>query len=186
MSGFFDVEKMNNVLGTFCPEDESIIAAVYGVGKATDIIQYFSGCEESTNGIVPADKDNVIKVLKRKVCNYDLYIGYTEKSLIISECDMSTKYFYDIEHIVDPAFSGMNKLEKEITYKAIGKVLPLESIQKLEIKKGMFGSMNLVLKMNNGTFFKFMLAKRAGVGGQMPDHIENRDKIIEVLKKYSK
>lgn len=181
MSICFDVNNMNKVLGAFCPEGERIEAAAYGVGKETEIIQYFSGCEESDNGIVPVDKDNVIKVLKRKVCTYDLYIAYTEKSLIISECDMSTRYFYDIESIVDPVFSGMNRLENEITYKAIGKVFPLESIQSLEIKNGMFGSLKCVLKLNNGSYFKFMMAKRAG---SMPNHMENRDNILNELKKH--
>jgi len=30
-----------------------------------------------------------------------------------------------------------------------------------------------------------MIPKKGGVGGQMPKHAQNRDKLIEVLKKYS-
>lgn len=186
MSAYFDVDNMNNILGLFCPEGENVIAAIYGVGKSTDIIQYFSGCEQKGDSLVPADNDNILKVLKRKVCTYDLYIGCTERSLIISECDMSTTYYYEFDNITDPIFTGIKGLEKEIPYKSIGKTFPLESIQKFEIKNGWFGSVKCVLKLNNGTFFKFMLAKRAGIAGQMPDHMKNRDKIIELLKKHSK
>ncbi len=186
MSAYFDVNRMNTVLGSFCPEGENVIAAVYGVGKSTEIIQYFGGCERMVDTLVPSDTNNILKVFKMKVCAYDLYIGYTEKSLIISECDMSTKYYYEFDNITDPVLTGVKRLEKEITHKSIGKTFPLESIKEFEIKNGWFGSVKCVLKLDNGTFFKFMLAKRAGVAGQMPDHMKNRDKIIELLRKYSK
>lgn len=186
MSVCFDVNNMNKIMGMFCPEGEKVLGAVYGVGKATEIVQYFGGCESKGNMLVPADTNNLLKVLKKKVCTYDLYIGYTEKSLIISECDMATTYFYDIEEITTPALTGVIKLDKEVTHKSIGKTFPLESIREFKIKNGLFGSLNCVLKLDNGTFFKFMLAKRAGIGGQMPEHMKNRDKIIEILTKYSK
>lgn len=116
-----------------------------------------------------------------------MYIGYTEKSLIISECDMTTKYFYQIEDVTDPAFVGIKKLDKEISHKNIGKVLPLESIKELQIKKGWFGSLRCILKLENGTYFKFLMAKQVGgITGKMPDHRENRDKLLEELKKYCK
>jgi len=185
MSSFFKPSYMNEIMGMFCPEGETVITAAYGVGKKTEIYQYFGGCMNVGDKLIPADTDNIIKVFKMKVCTYDLYIGYTEKSLIISECDMATTYYYDFDNITDPILTGVKRLEKEITHKSIGKVFPLESIQSFEVKKGWFGSLNCVLKLNNGTFFKFMLAKRAGVGGQMPDHMQNRDKLIEVFKQYS-
>lgn len=188
MSACFDVNNMNTVLELFCPEGEKVIAAVYGVGKSTEIIQYFGGCEQTADTLVPADTNNILKVFKKKVCTYDLYIGYTERSLIVSECDMSTKYYYEFDNITDPVITGVKKLEKEIKHKSIGKTFPLDSIKKFEIKNGWFGSVNCVLKLNNGSFFKFMLAKRAGAACQMPDqdHMKNREKIIELLKKYSK
>ncbi len=186
MSVCFDVDNMNTVMGTFCPEGENVIAAVYGVGKSTEIIQYFGGCERKVTALVPADNNIMLKITKTKVCMYDLYIGYTEKSLIISECDTSTTYYYNFEAVRDPIFTGIKKLEKEIPYKNIGKVFLLDSIERFEIKNGMFGSVKCVLTLKNGTFFKFMLAKRAGLGNQMPDHLTNRNKIIEVLQKYSK
>ena len=83
-----------------------MITAAYGVGKATEIHLYFSGCVNAGNKLVPADTDNIIKVFKMKVCVCDLYIGYTEKSLIISECDMATTYYYEFDDITDPVFAG--------------------------------------------------------------------------------
>ncbi len=186
MSIFFKPSYMNEIMGMFCPEGEKVITAAYGVGKATEIHQYFSGCVNTGNELVPADADNIIKVFKMKVCVYDLYIGYTEKSLIISECDMSTKYYYEFDDITDPIFAGAKKLENEIPHKNIGKVFPLDSIREIQIKKGWFGSLKCVLKLDNGTFFKFMMPKKVGgITGQMPEHMQNRDKIIEVLKQYS-
>jgi hypothetical protein len=99
---------------------------------------------------------------------------------------MATRYFYNIEEITTPILIGVKKIEKEITHNSIGKVFPLESIKEFKMKKGWFGSLNCVLTLNNGTFFKIMLTKRAGLGNQMPEHIKNRDKIIEILKQYSK
>lgn len=185
MSIFFEESYMNEIMGMFCPEGETVIAAVRGVGKRTEIYQYFCGCVETVDKLIPADRDNMIKVLKKKVCVYDLYIGYTEKSLIISECDMATKYYYEFDKITDPAFVGARKLDKEITYKEIGKVFPLDSICDIQTKKGWLGSLRCELKLDNGTFFHFMIPKKGGVGGQMPKHAQNRDKLIEVLKQYS-
>jgi len=84
MSIFFEESYMNEIMGMFCPEGETVITAVRGVGQRTEIYQYFCGCVETVDRLVPADRDNMIKVLKKKVCAYDLYIGYTEKSLIMT------------------------------------------------------------------------------------------------------
>lgn len=183
MSIIFKQSYMNEIMGRLCPEGETIITSLYGVGKETRIYQYFSGCVDAGDKLVPADKNNVIKVDKGKVCTYSLYIGYTEKSLIISECEKDTKYYYKFEEI---NLAAIKKLENEISYKNIGKVFPLDSICEFEVKKGWLGSINCVLKLENGTFFKFLLSKNAGgLTGQMPDHTQNRDKLIEVLKQYS-
>lgn len=187
MSIFFKPSYMNEIMGRFCSEGETIITAAYGAGKETEIYQYFSGCTYAEDRLVPADNNNIIKVFKRKVCMYDLYIGYTEKSLIISECDMATKYYYEFDDVTGSSFAGTTKLEKEISHKNIGKVFPLDSICELQVKKGLFGSLNCILKLENGTFFKFLMAKKVGgLTGQMPEHMHNRDKILEVLKQYSK
>lgn len=159
MSIFFKPSYMNEIMEMFCPEGETVINAVYGVGKETEINQYFGGCVNTGNTLLPADTSNIIKVFKRKVCIYDLYIGYTEKCLIISECDMATTYYYEIDDITDSIFEGVKKLEREIPHKTIGKVFPLDSIRDIQIKKGWFGSLKCVLTLTNGTFFKFMMAK---------------------------
>lgn len=186
MSIFFKPSYMNEIMEKFCPEGETVLLAVYGAGKETEINQYFGGCVNTGDKLVPADSDNVIKVFKRKVCVYDMYIGYTEKSLIVSECDMATKYYYEFDNITDPIFAGTKKLEKEIPHKNIGKVFPLDSIRDIQVKKGWFGSLNCVLTLTNGTYFKFLMAKQVGgITGQMPDHGKNRDKLLEVLKQYS-
>lgn len=187
MSIFFKPSYMNEIMGKFCPEGEKVINAVYGAGRETQIYQYFSGCVNAEDKLVPADTNNIIKVFKMKVCVYDLYIGYTEKSLIISECDMATKYYYEFDDVTGSVCAGTKKLEHEITHKSIGKVFPLDSICEIQIKKGLFGSLNCILKLENGTYFKFLMAKKVGgLTGQMPEHMQNRDKILEVLKQYSK
>lgn len=187
MSIVFNVNNMNNVMRTFCPEGETVITSVYGVGRAAEITQYFSGCQVVGDKLVPANTNSILKVLKRKVCTYDLYIGYTEQSLIISECDMSTTYYYEMDEVTEPVTTGVIKLENEITHKSIGKAFPLESIKSFEMKKGMFGTTKCKLTLNNGTYFKFLLTKNAGgVVQPMPNHNENRDRVIDVLNKYSR
>ncbi len=187
MSIFFKPSYMNEIMGKFCPEGEKVINAVYGAGRETQIYQYFSGCVNAEDKLVPADTNNIIKVFKMKVCVYDLYIGYTEKSLIISECDMATKYYYEFDDVTGSVCVGTKKLEREITHKNIGKVFPLDSICDIQIKKGMFGSVNCVLKLVDDTYFKFLMPKKVGgLTGQMPEHMQNRDKLLEVLKQYSK
>ena len=71
MSIFFKPSYMNEIMEKFCPEGETVLLAVYGVGKSTEINQYFGGCANLGDKLVPADSDNVIKVFKRKVCVYD-------------------------------------------------------------------------------------------------------------------
>lgn len=120
------------------------------------------------------------------VCMYDMYFAYTEKSLIVSECDNTTKYYYEIDEVNDAGLAEAKRLENTIPHKSIGKVFPLDSISELQIKKGMFGCLKCVLKLDNGTYFKFLIPKRVGgITSQMPEHMKNRDKLIEVIKRYS-
>ena len=99
---------------------------------------------------------------------------------------METKYAYQFEEFSDSDFTQIKSLEQEITHKSIGKVFPLESIKQFKCKKGLLGALRCTLEMENGTCFKFMLAKRAGFSNRMPEHLQNREKLVEVLKKYSK
>ena len=186
MADVFDIKHMNQVINSFCPKGETVLNALYAAGEAAGIIQFFGRCQVTEDTLLPADINNVIKVTKMKLCMYDVYIGYTDQSLIIAESDMETKYAYQFEEFSDSDFTQIKSLGQEITHKSIGKVFPLESIKEFKCKKGLFGAFRCTLEMENGTCFKFMLAKRAGLSNRMPEHLQNREKLVEVLKKYSK
>jgi hypothetical protein len=63
----------------------------------------------------------------------------------------------------------------------IGTCYNLTDIQKCEIKKGWMGSVKCNIAMKNGTYFKLLLPKLGGLGGDMPNHTQYRDAIIARL-----
>ncbi|MCI8478724.1 MAG: hypothetical protein HFE97_10375 [Oscillospiraceae bacterium] len=148
MSGIFDEGKMMQVLGGCLPEGETLSAAVHGV---------------------------TLQVNKKKSSIFDVYIGVTERYLLVAECE-ERRYLNEVYRVPD--------LRKTVA-DDIGVCFPLAQIQSCVIKNALMGAVNCSLTMQDGSFLKLQLPKRGGLGGGMPHHKEYREIILARLSRLS-
>ena len=179
MSEIFDETNMRQTLGRYIPDGETLLAGIHAISKETVIKVIFGNCARTGNGLVPDENGGVI-VHKEKYKVYDVYLGITQNSLVITECERN-RYFYQFDDI--PGLSGANiqEVTSEILFTDIGKCFPLADIKNCEIKKGWMGSVKCFITMKSGSHFKLMLPKLGGLGGDMPHHAEYREAIIARL-----
>ncbi len=144
MSGVFDEKKMLQVLGEFIPDGETLLAGIHG---------------------------NTLQVNKKKSSNFDVYVGITERYLLVAECE-EREYLDGFELIADLR----NTVEEDI-----GACFPLTDIQRCIIKKGFMGATHCSITLTGDRFLKLQLPKLAGLGNGMPHHAEYREKVIACL-----
>lgn len=144
MPGIFDEANMRQVLEGCIPEGETLLAGVHGV---------------------------TLQVNRKKTSVFDVYVGITEHSLAVAECE-ERKYLNAVYRIPD---------KRKTVDQEVGTCFPLEEIQSCELKKGIMGAVNCSITLKNGSFLKIQLPKRGGLGGGMPHHAEYREKIMERL-----
>lgn len=77
----------------------------------------------------------------------------------------------------------VDKIDNILLLKNIGHCFRLDDIFKCELKKGILGSIKCMLEFNNGSTFKLLLPKLAGLGRGMPNHARFKDEIISRLTK---
>ena len=184
MSDIFDETNMRQTLGRYIPNGETLLAGIHAISKETVIKVIFGNCARTEKGLVPDENGGVI-VHKEKYAGYDVYLGITQYSLVITECERN-RYLYQFEEIPDLSGANIQEVTSEILFTDIGKCFPLADIKSCEIKKGWMGSVKCFITMKNGSYFKLMLPKLGGLGGNMPHHTEYREAIIARLGENSK
>ena len=184
MAEIFDETHMRHILGRYIPEGETLRAGIHAISKETVIKVIFGNCARTEKGLVPEENGGVI-VHKEKYAAYDVYLGITQYSLVITECERN-RYFYQFDEI--PGVSGANvqKVTSELLFTDIGKCFPLADIKSCEIKKGWMGSVKCFITMKSGSHFRLMLPKLGGLGQDMPHHTEYREAIIARLSESNK
>ena len=179
MTEIFDETNMRQALGRYIPDGETLLAGIHAISKKTVIKVIFGNCACTEKGLVPYENKNVI-VRKEKHAVYDVYLGITQYSLVITECERN-RYLYQFKEIPDLSEANIQKVTSEILFTDIGKCFLLADIENCEIKKGWMGSVKCFITMKNGSYFKLMLPKLGGMGGGMPHHTEYREAIITRL-----
>ncbi len=180
MSGIFDEQNMIQVLGRYLPSGESLRAGVHGVGVQIDLKQVYKNCSVAGNLLIPDKEGITLEVHKRKVSKFDVYAGITEHYLLLSECE-ECGYRYELTDVSDKDNTPCETLETEILLDHIGTAIPLADIRNCEVKNGIFGSVNCMVTLKNGSFLKHMIPKKGGLGGGMPHHEEHREIILNCL-----
>ena len=180
--GIFDETNMRKALEKYIPAGETLLAGIHAVSNETSIIGVFGKCFLTENGFIPKEDGDVITLNKRKYAAYDIYIGITQHSLVITECEKN-KYYYEFDKKADAGESDIQEVTSDIPLSDIGNCFPLSDIQSCEIKNAWMGSVKCFITMKNGSYFKLMLPKLGGIGGGMPHHTEYREAIIERLNK---
>ena len=180
--GIFDENNMRKALGKYIPDGETLLAGIHAVSNETNITGVFGKCFLTESGFVPKADGDVIALNKRKYAAYDIYIGITQNSLVITECEKN-KYYYEFDKKPNANESDIQVVTSDIFLSDIGTCFPLSDIQSCEIKNAWMGSVKCFITMKNGSYFKLMLPKLGGIGGGMPHHTEYREAIIERLNK---
>lgn len=131
-------------------------------------------CLPPEEKLLAAVKAITLQVNKKKTSFFDVYIGLTASYLLVIECEERC-YLNDEYRIPD---------WRKTVAEDLGTCFALSEIQSCVVKKGIMGAINCALTMRDGGFIKLQIPKRAGLGGGMPNHLANREKIVACLQQY--
>ncbi len=184
MSEIFDEANMRQSLEKYIPEGETLQAGIHAIAKETKVTGIYGKCIRKEDSLVPDENGGIIALNKKKYSTYDIYLGITQSSLIITECEQYS-YFYQFKDNPDVNGANIQEITSELSFTDIGTCFPLTDIQNCEKKNGWMGSVKCSLTMKNRSYFKLVLPKRGGLGGGMPHHTEYLTTIIARLKEFS-
>lgn len=177
-TGVFDVNNMNEKMNECLPQGETLIASVTAISKERIVKTAYDSCIVQDWNIIPTPDGDIVYLSKEKHCTCDIYFGITENCFIIADAlPVKHAYFFGDRNFAEP-----EKLSEPLDYSEVGRVFRFEDIDSVQIKKGIFGAVNVKILMKNQTRFKLMFPKRAGMSGKaMPNHAEYREKILARL-----
>jgi len=93
MSDIFDEANMRQTLGQYIPNGETLLAGIHAVSKETNIRGVWGKCIPTESSLVPDENGGTIALNKKKLSAYDIYIGITQSSLIITECERNESLY---------------------------------------------------------------------------------------------
>lgn len=176
----FDEANMRRILEKYIPNGETLLAGIHAVSKETSVTGVYGKCVRTANRFIPDENGGTISLNKKKYSAYDIYLGITQYSLVVAECQKNS-YYYQFDDGPNVSEADIQEVTADILFDDIGTCFLLADIQSCEIKNGMMGSVNCFIQMKNGSYFKLMLPKLGGLGGDMPHHTEYRQTIIARL-----
>lgn len=179
-SDIFDETNMRRTLGKYIPGGETLLAGIHAVSKETSVTGIYGKCVRTESGLVPDENGDIIALNKKKYSAYDVYLGVTQSSLVITECERKS-YYYQFENAQGVSGADIQEVTEELLFDDIGTCFPLADVQSCKVKKGWMGSVKCFITMKNGSYFKLMLPKLGGLGGGMPNHTRYREEIIARL-----
>lgn len=181
-TGIFSEKTMHNTLGNYIPDGETLLAGIHAVGKESSVTCVFKNCILTEDALLADENGNTVSVSKSKYSTYDLYVGITQHSLVVGDCE-TYRYYYEFDKKPITDTTDIQPVTEDIQLRDIGKCFQLTDIESFEMKNGFAGSINCMIKLKNGGYFKLLLPKMGGLGGGMPRHEEYRDAIIKCLNK---
>jgi len=181
MAGIFDEENMRAVLGQYLPQGETLEAGVHCVGLNVRFRQLFRGAAVIDGAVVPRENGPTIMLTKGKYARFDAYLGLSQSYLLFATCEQEP-WGYKVEKS-DGA--GLTPLDRTIPLTEIAACIPLAHVSGFEQKKGIVGSVNCRITLQNGEM-KLMIPKRGGLGNGMPHYAEYRETILARLTQAAK
>lgn len=179
-SEIFDETNMRRALEKYIPDGEILLAGIHAAAEETAVTCVFGGCLCTEDRLIPHKDGGTVALSKKKYSGYDIYIGITQRFLVMADCG-KYPYYYEFDKEPDVRETDIQEVTAEILLADIGKCFPLADIQSCDIKKGWMGSMKCFITMKNGSYFKLMFPKLGGLGGGMPHHTQYRDTIMARL-----
>lgn len=180
MSDIFSETTMRRALEKYIPDGETLLAGIKAVANESSVTCVFGECTLTEDRLIPCKDGGTIEISKKKYSGYDLYLGITQHFMVVADCK-SFRYLY--EFAPDPIVrdTDVQIVTENILLIDVGKCFSLDRIQHCDVKKGMLGSIKCTVTMKNGDYFKLLLPKLGGLGGDMPHHTEYRDAILSRL-----
>lgn len=181
--GIMDSEKAKKELAKYLPAGEALQAVVYADGLQTKTNHMFGKCEVIDDELVPNETIDAFFVQKAKCATHGLYIGITEHSLLFTECEENKHaYSYGPLEMTAEEYAnyGIEPITRRIPLREIGThAFPLAAIEKCQMKNTALGCVKCTVDFCDGSLLKFQINNGAGYG--MPEHKENRDKLVARL-----
>lgn len=177
----FNEANMRLALEKYIPAGETLVAGIHAVAKESSVTCVFGKCVIVEDMIRPHENGKTTAVSKTKYSTYDLYIGITQHSFVVADCE-AYRYYYEFDKYTVKDDTEIKTVTEAVSLKDVGKCLSLKDIQSCDVKKGIAGSLNCVITMKNGSYFKLILPATGGFGGGMPHHEEYRDRIVACLR----
>ncbi len=168
---------MRRTLERYIPSGETLEAGIHAVSRETSIVAVFGKCRYAGDRLCRDENGGVMVLSKKKYTPYDVYLGVTQSCLLIVQCE-ENKYFYDFDAAPE---REAQPLAADLLLSDMGTCFPLADIQSCEVKKGIMGSVKCTVTMKDGSRFKLLLPKRGGLGGDMPNHAQYREAILQRL-----
>ena len=187
MSGIFDESNMRLTLAKYLPEGETLLAGVHAVGMGVRIIETLPNCvyAEGTGLFPTPESKNILHITKEKHSKFDLYLGISERHLLLAQCEPN-KWYYEFRNL--KALTELPSVEDVPlpSLEDIGTRVPFSFIQSCTVKKAWMGAVVCSVETETGSSLKLMLPKRGGLGNGMPHHAEYREAILERLNDLHK
>ena len=176
-SDIFQEVNMRWAFEKYIPVGETLLAGIHAIANETSVNLTYRNCISIDNTLEPVKNGQIVEINKTKYSTYDVYIGITQHSLLVTQC-AKNKYLYSIEQKADDGNQNIPELTESVLHSELGCCFPLEEIEATKIKKGMLGTLKCDITMKNGSYFKLLLPENGGIGYGMPHHLEYRDIII--------
>ncbi len=170
---------MFDMLLSVCPEGEKVTAGVHGVAKKAKAVKIYKNSRMRDGEGISRSDDTALKLVRGKVCAFDVYVGITEKHLLIVECEKNS-WSYDYTNVPMTDIEGAD-VGEAIPPEKVGTCYAFSDITSCAIKKSLMGAVNVALTFKNGSYYKIMLPKFGGLGGGMPNHKQFRTEILDRL-----
>lgn len=179
-SDIFDEMNMRRALEKYLPAGETILAGIHAIANESSVTCVFGECVLTEDKLLPSQNGETVAISKTKYSTYDIYLGITQHSFVVADCE-ACRYFYEFNKTPTNSETDIKAVTADILLKDIGKCFPLTDIESCKTKNGFGGSVNCVVTMKNGSYFKLVLPKNGGLSGGMPHHTEFRDAILACL-----
>ena len=179
-SDMLNEANMRRALEKYIPAGENLVAGIHTVAKESSVTCVFGKCVLEEDMIRPYENGTTTAVNKAKYSTYDLYVGITQRSFVVADCE-EYRYYYEFDKYTVKDNAEIKEVTEAICLRDVGKCFRLEDIRSCNVKKGMAGSLKCVIALKNGGYFKLILPATGGFGGGMPHHEEYRDAIIKCL-----
>lgn len=176
-----DETEMQKRLSKYVPEGETLEAGIYAKATESFINATYRKCDFRGMKLVRDESKEFFSMEKRKYAEYTVYVGITQSSLLVIECD-TNKHYYEYHDKLDCPLDSVPELMEDIAECDLGTRFNKNEIAKFKVKNGKQGSKNIVVTMKNGSYFKITIPDNAGPTANMPKHIEYSKKIIDTLK----